>query len=171
MRQCLAKRDLLARFVDRLKIGQVLRDRRIKVDLALLDVEHQQQGGDRFRDRTDAVDRRRPGECLLVVADVAKAFGPDDVVVFDDRDRERGNTFEGDFFFDVCPKNANGVCTLRGRVGLRRCEVRETETKSQTKSNDGDDSHAFSSDWARGVSNYDFDRRSSSVPGNSWTRM
>ena len=89
MRGELAQRDRSAKRIGGVKVGKVVRHRRIEIHALVLDELHDADVGEELRNGADAVDRFGCRRHVFHRVGFAEAARPDDAIAFDERDRKR----------------------------------------------------------------------------------
>ena len=90
VRHQLAQRDLFSKRVARMKIGQVVGDRRVEIQFATLHKLHHADVSKKLGNRADTVDGPGCGGGFLVGIGQSKTPRPDDLLVVDQRNGNRG---------------------------------------------------------------------------------
>ena len=127
MRHQLAQSDRICERILGMKIGNVLADRRIQIDLSRFHHLHDADIGKQFRDRTHAIHRVRRCRNLLVGILIAEALRPHDLVAIDQSNRECGKILVthllADYGFQFCCDRR--VIATRQNIGSVLCTSRQ----------------------------------------------
>ena len=99
----LPQRDRLVEGIGRLEIGQILRDRRVEIELALLDELHDGEIGEQLRDGADAINGVGRGRLLRLRIGEAEAPRPDDGLIVHQGDGQGRQPLGG----NLCSMNAS----------------------------------------------------------------
>ena len=125
MREQVADRELARDpWIGQLKLGDVLRDAVVELELALVDEHGDRRGRHCLGRRSDRKARVLVGRLRRSLLQHAVALGEDDRIVFDDRDGERGDAPFSGGLCDVLVERRPVGFGLRGERHRRRDEQR-----------------------------------------------
>ena len=135
----LAERDRRVERVPRRELGQDAGHRCVEFDPPLLDKLHQGQVGEQLRDRTDPVDRLGARRDLPAPIRESEAPGPDDLLVVDQCDRNRGQALRLHHAGDPALQRPGNLAVQRAGPddrrlgGARRPDVEAEQHEQSTR--------------------------------------